>query len=74
MHIIYIQTIPVEQFTKQSDQRDLQIRIRVSVHPVIRLDDDVTLLLQVPRERLVLSRRNVQRQPRWIESATPIIR
>ena len=59
---------PVKRFRKESDERDLQIRIGVSVDPIVGLDDDVALPVTL-HQTLPLAGRDVQDQTGRVETS-----
>lgn len=60
---------PVQHLAEQTEQCDLQVWVRVRVHPVVRLYHDVALLVHCA-QWFVLSAGYVQRESRWVEPAS----
>ena len=60
---------PVKGFRKESDERDLEVRIRVGVYPVVGLDHDVALAVPL-HQTLPLARRDVQDQSCRVKPAS----
>ena len=68
----YYANLPIEDLGKEADERHLEVRVGVSVDPVVCLDHDVALAVSL-EEALVLPGGDVQGQPGRVEAAsTPL--